>query len=74
MTGKRQTVTQARTRLCESMDPETMGQRGDIGTENEQDGVKGVGTNLSWRAHVFTRTGRSQAMGIRQQSRGPLAS
>ena len=38
---KKTTVTQARTRLCESMDPETMAQRTDIGKENEQDGVKG---------------------------------
>lgn len=56
------------------MGPETMAQRADIGNEKEQDGVKEVGTTLSWRVHVFIRTCRSQAMCIGNNLEGPWLS
>lgn len=65
------TVTQARTRLCESMRPDTMAQRTDIGKENEQDGVKGLEQLYLGERIIFTRRGWSQAVCIGSSLEGP---
>lgn len=67
---KKTTVTQAGTRLCESMGPDTMAQRTDIGKENEQDG-KGLEQLYLGERIIFTRRGWSQAMCIGSRLEGP---